>query len=521
MQRQSQFFGQAFGWQVCLSVMLFGLANGPVVGQQTNIIVILADDLGWTDTSVAATCDGNQSDFYQTPTLELLASQGMAFDNAYTCGANCAPMRASFLSGQYAIRSTNNVFNVGSLNRGNNANNSTLIGPPQGLPNGDDQLPASAFTMAELLRSANYDTAHFGKFHVGTGNGTNSVTNQGFDQNFGGGNSGTPGNYFSDGNTFGGSIGTGLDPYASNYTSQQSQALAGSEALTGTRKHVTDAITEAVIDYIGQSQSSAGAPFFLHVGHYAVHSPINNSGRPDLVNKYENLPAGQQHDNPDYAALIEGIDQSTAQIFDYLSSTPDVNNPGQMLSETTLVMFFSDNGGRSPQTANVPLRGQKGEYFEGGIRVPLIVWMPDLIPAGTINSTPVMSADFFTTFADLAGIDLAAVLPAGYEPIDGASLLPILVDTDAMLERNIFWHFPGYLIDSARNQRPQSIIRQGNLKLTFSYESRSYQLFDVENDPGETTDLINEADFSNSAQQMSIELRQFLVDKQCGIADFS
>ena len=486
-----------------------------ISAQSKNIIFILADDLGWTDVSIESTTLGNQTDFYRTPTLEQLASEGMSFNNAYTCGANCAPTRAAIFTGQYAIRSTNNVFNVTNLNRGNNANNSTLIGPPQGLPNGEDQIPASAFTVAEMLKTANYDTAHFGKFHVGTSSGSNAVTSQGFDQNFGGGGSGAPNNYFSNGSNFAGGIGAGLDAYAADYTSEQSQALTGTEVLTGTRKHVTDAITEAVFDFVADSQSTPGSPFFLHIGHFAVHTPISGQGRPDLVAEYEALPPGQFHTNTDYAALIEGVDQSTHQILQMLQATPDVNNPGMMLSETTMIIFYSDNGGREGPTENEPLRARKGEYREGGIRVPMIVWAPGTVPANTINSTPVNSTDFFMTFADIANVDVDNVLPANYEMLDGESLLPIFESETASLQReSIFWHFPGYLIDGSRNQRPQSIIRKDQYKLTFNYEARNYELYDLDTDIGETTNLISNPKFESVAIQMSTELRQFLVDNQ-------
>ena len=493
-------------------LILFGCCTN-LVGQTPNIIVFMADDLGWTDISVASTSNGNQSDFYQTPTLEQIASQGMSFTNAYTCGANCAPTRAAFFTGQYAIRSTNNVFNVGSLNRGNNASNSSLIGPPQGLPNGEDQIPGAAITVAELLKSANYSTAHFGKFHVGVASGSNSVANQGFDANFGGNSSGAPASYFSNGSSFGGGIGSGLDPYAADYTSAQSQALTGSETLTGTRKHVTDAISEAIVDFVTDSQSSTGSPFFLHVGHYAVHTPINGMGRPDLVDKYQALPPGQNHSNAHYAALIEGIDQSIGQVLQFLQTTPDVNNPGQTLAETTMMIFYSDNGGHEGATENAPLRSHKGEYREGGIRVPLIAWMPGMIPADTVNATPVNSADFFPTLAELAEVDLGTILPGDYEPIDGENLLPILTDPANPLQREaIFWHFPGYLLDGNRDQRPQSIIRENEFKLVFNYESRSYELYDVVNDVGETANLIAAPQHQQTAMEMSAVLRQFLID---------
>ena len=473
---------------VCLVLGITGSADAHAT---PNIVFIMADDLGWADVSTPRTNLGDPSDFYQTPTLERLASEGMAFTSAYA-NQNCAPTRTAILSGAYAPRSTNNVYQVGSLNRGGSSR--LLVGPSQGLPNGDDALPTSTITHAETLQTAGYATAYVGKFHV-TDSSANITANHGFDANFGGGTAGGPGNYHASGGVFGSSISSGLDPYASNYTQQyvddnikpyaNGTSIAAIDALVGTSKHVTDASADATIDFMDTNKNGS---FFVQYSSHAVHTPIGNTqARDDLLNKYQNLPPGSEDTNASFGALIEGLDQSVARIIDYLETTPDPNSPGQMLDENTLVVFYSDNGGRQNQSNNSILEGEKGELDEGGLRVPMIAWSGNsaLVDGGTINDTPVMPIDFYKTFATLAG----ATLP-GSQILDGEDLTGIIADNTATLGRdNHFWHLPGYLIDGGRNQRPQTVIRQGDWKLLYNYEDQSYELYDLANDLGETTNV--------------------------------
>ena len=459
-----------------------------------NVVFVMADDLGWSDTSNSLTNLGNPSDFYETPILERLASEGMAFTNAYA-NQNCAPTRSAILSGQYAPRPTNNVYQVGSLNRGGNG--TMLVGPPQGLPTGTDAIPNSTFTYAEMLQGAGYTTAHFGKFHVveaGTA-ASDIVSFHGFDENYGGNTNGGPGNYHASGGTFGGSISSSLDAYAANYTQtyvdqnikpfNNGATTAAIDALVGTNKHVSDALADAAIDFMEREKNGS---FLVQFNTYAVHTPIGNSqARDDLLAKYQNKTAGSQDSNASFGALIEGLDQSVARLIDYLETTPDPTNPGQMLDENTLVVFYSDNGGRQNQSNNGPLKGQKGELDEGGIRVPMIAWSgnPNLVDGGTINHTPVNPTDFYKTFAGVSGTSL----PVGVT-LDGEDLSGIIADNAQDLGReNLFWHLPGYLVDGARNQRPQSVVRSGDWKLLYNYESQSFELYDLANDISESTNV--------------------------------
>ena len=462
-----------------------------------NIIMVFADDLGWSDTSNSLTNMGNPSDYYETPFLETLAAEGMAFTNAYTNGPNCAPTRAALLTGQYAQRSTNNVYLVGDLNRG--GSNRMLVGPSQGLPGtGTDAIPNNSFTYAEMLQGAGYRTAHFGKFHVveeGTAS-SDIVSFHGFHENYGGNTNGGPGAYHASGGTFGGSISSSLDAYAANYTQQyvddnikpyatNDTSTAAINALVGTNKHVSDALADAAIDFMEREKDGS---FFMNFNTYAVHTPIGDSqARDDLLDKYNNKPVGTQDSDASFGALIEGLDQSLARLVNYLETTDDPNTPGQTLDQNTILFFYSDNGGRQNQSNNGPLSGQKGELLEGGIRVPLVAWSanPALVDGGTVNSTPVASIDFYKTFANLSG----AGDPAGVT-LDGVDLTNILADNTASLGRDsLYWHLPGYLDDSARDQLPQSVVRNGDMKLVYNYETQTIELYDLTNDIGESTNI--------------------------------
>ncbi|MEN1680242.1 MAG: sulfatase [Planctomycetota bacterium] len=489
---------------IAAAVMCLGLTAGQVVGQKPNIVFIFADDLGWSDTSNAITNQGNPSDFYETPTVERLAAEGMAFTNAYTNGANCAPTRAALLTGQYAARPTNNVFAVDNLNRGGDG--TLLVGPDQGLPSGVDGIPNDSFTYAEMLQQASYRTGHFGKFHVvDAGTAASDVVNfHGFHENYGGNTRGTPGNYFASSGAFGSSISPSLDAYAADYTqayvdenikpfATPDTSQAAIDALVGTRKHVSDAMADAAIDFMNREKETSD-PFLVQFNAYAVHTPIGNSqARGDLLAKYQAKLAGNpgvQDDNAAFGAILEGLDQNIARLMDYLETTPDPNNAGQVLAENTLVLFYSDNGGQLSQSNNGPLRGEKGELQEGGIRVPLIAWSGDggLVDGGTVNHTPVAGFDFYKTFATLS----QAGEPAGVT-LDGEDLTPILADSTADLGRDaLYWHFPGYLTGSGRNQRPQTVVRSGDWKAVYNYEDQSYELYNLATDIGETTNVAGE-----------------------------
>lgn len=499
-----------------LCSLLFLVYTLSLCSQSPNVIVVIADDMGWSQVSTGLTNFNNPSDFYETPNLDAMAVQGIAFPFGYVNGANCAPTRSAILSGQYASRPNNNIWAVDNLNRG--GSNTLLVGPSQGLPNGVDELPTSAITIAETMKTAGYATVHLGKFHVGEDENSNTTNNaatdQGFDFNYGGGTKGNPGNYFASSSapyTFHGNIGPELDAYAAPYTAAESLALAGDNSIEGTKKHVTDAMADAAIDWMELNKST---PFFMHFSNYAIHGPFDTgNARPDLLAKYQaKAPSQMGHNNIGQAAIAEGMDQTIGRLVDYLKTTDDPRNPGNKLSQNTLVYFISDNGGAISSDDAGPLRAMKGELYEGGIRSVTIAWSeaPWLANKGTVNTTPVMAFDLYPTIAEMGG----ASLPNNY-PIDGVSQWQMLTNGTALGRDALYWHFPGYLVDSKRNQRPVSIIRKGDYKLIHNYETASYELYNLVTDISETTNLLSgnpDQATLTIANDMSTDLQNHLVN---------
>ena len=390
--------------------------------QSPNIVLLFADDFGWVDVSTGQTNLGNGSLFYQTPHLDQLAAEGLAFTAAYA-QQNCAPTRAALLTGQYATR--NNVYNVQSLNRANQPNQ-TLIIPPN-VQSGD-AIATSAFTAAEMLQSASYTTAHFGKFHITDTEG--HITQQhGFDFNFGGGTTGNPGNYFASESggvwTFSGRISTELDVYADPYTQAYIDDIltpyangSNVQSQLGVRKHLTDATADAAEDFI-ESMAGGQSPFFMHVAFHAVHTPTQP--RPDIQSKFAGIVSANggnspdpRHDSTAYAGLVEGMDMAIGRILDRLEDPNGDGSTADSITDSTIVMFYSDNGGHIGPTNNTPLRGRKGQLYEGGVRVPMVVRMPDAaspgayVRGGQTTARMVHAVDFYRTLADWSGASLPA-----------------------------------------------------------------------------------------------------------------
>ncbi|WP_151770017.1 sulfatase [Streptomyces abyssomicinicus] len=467
-----------------------GAGAGRPGAQRPNIVFVLGDDFGWTDLSSPLTNQGNPNDYYETPALERIAAEGTAFDNAYA-SPNCAPTRAALLTGLYAPRPTNNIYLVDNLNRG--GDDTLLVGPPQGLPDEDVALPAEAVTVGERLQGAGYTTGYLGKFHVAAT--PSDITAQhGFDENIGGTHAGAPGAYHAQNGTFVQQIGPELDAFAADYTQQyvdenikpfsHGTDPAAVDALVGTDKHVSDALADATIDFVDRNKDE---PFFAFLSSYAVHTPVGDKqARADLLAKYRAKSPGAGPSNAAYGALVEGLDQTVARVVEHLETTADPRRPGHVLADNTVVVFTGDNGGVGKFTDNGPLRGEKGTLREGGLRVPLIAWSgnPRLVDGGTVDHTPVYSADLHTTFASLAGARKDDV-----RPLDGADLSGLFADATTELDRDaLYWHLPGYLIDDARDQHPQSVIRSGRWKLIYDYEGRSWELYDLAADIGESHD---------------------------------
>lgn len=405
-----------------------------------NIIVFLVDDLGWTDLGSYG------SDLYETPNIDRLAQEGVRFTNAYASCTVCSPTRASLMTGKYPARLHLTDWIAGHVNE---------YGKLQ-VPNWTQYLPTEETTLAEVAKDANYATASVGKWHLGN----DSIyypQHQGFDLNVAGYYRGQPPSYFA--------------PYVRG----EDTIPYLTEGRPG--EYLTDRLTEEAGQFIRQHQAE---PFFLYLPHYAVHTPIQ--AKDSLTAYYrQKLKPGMQHFNPEYAAMIHSTDQSVGRLMQVLDSLA--------LSQRTTIIFTSDNGGlsfRGQVTNNAPLRAGKGSAYEGGVRVPMIVKRPRYAPAGQVSHEPVITMDIFATVADI----LRAPTPQSPRYQDGISLLEELQDTAAVLDRDaLFWHYPHYHPGGAR---PYSAVRQNNFKLIEFLEDQRLELYDLEEDIGETTNLVAE-----------------------------
>jgi len=395
-----------------------------------NIVLILADDLGWAELG----CYGNR--FNETPNLDAMAARGMRFTHAYAAAPVCSPFRASLVAGQWPAR----------------------IGITDYLrPDDAKHLDTDHVTVAEKFKQAGYATGLIGKWHL-TGYRNHGVEEvppprHGFDEAIVTENRGIGG-------------GSYFHPYHFN---REVPPRFENEFLV-------DRLNLEAVDFIRRHKEE---PFFLYLSHYAVHTRL--VGRPDLVAKYEAKPgAGKGNDaprsNPHLAAQLESIDQGIGMIRDELDR--------RGLAGRTLLVFTSDNGGESRVTTNAPLRGGKSQLYEGGIREPLLICYPPLTPAGAVCDVPVSSVDYYPTLLEIAGI-----APDPRQKLDGVSIVPLLKDPKARLDRStLYWHYP-LAKPHFLGGRSAGAIRDGDWKLIEFFDTGQRELYHLADDPGETQDL--------------------------------
>jgi arylsulfatase A len=428
---------------------------GPALGvgasarARPNIVFILVDDLGWMD----AACYGSR--FYETPNIDRLAVQGMRFTDAYAACAVCSPTRAAVMTGRYPARMgvtdwIRSRFQGGAIPEDKRnpteyvgGKNRKLLCPPNVL-----WMELDEITIAEALKPAGYVSCHIGKWHLGADEWY--PDRQGFDYNIGGCDYGQPPSYF--------------DPYC-----RKGQGCIPTLEPKEEGQYLTDREAEEAVRFIRQYKDR---PFFLHMAHYAVHTPIQ--AKADVTARYEaKEPTNQK--NAKYAAMIESVDDAVGSICAVLDELK--------LTENTLVFFTGDNGGLLPITDNAPLRSGKGYPYEGGIREPLIVRWPGVVKAGSLSDEPVTSVDYLPTICDAAGVSI----PTDRD-IDGLSLVEHLMSGgDKALGRDsLFWHFPHY---RGPDVVPYSIVRAGPWKLIKRYEGKTFELFNLNDDLSERNDL--------------------------------
>lgn len=415
-----------------------------------NIVMFLIDDLGWKDFS----CYGSK--FYQTPTIDSLAREGIMFTNAYSSCTVSSPTRASLMTGKYPAR-----LHLTDWISGWNYGRAKLS-----IPEWTKYLPLEEKTVAEYLKEAGYATWHIGKWHLGDDE-KYWPENQGFDIN-GGNYKGAPiknkqgcGGYFS--------------PYC------LPRLENGPEG-----EYLTDRLTNEAVRLIEQN---GGKPFFLNMAHYAVHAPLG--AKPEILKKYEALADSSYfQNNATYAAMIQSVDESLRSIINALQHKGVLNN--------TLIIVTSDNGAVHRTSKSYPLRKGKGSEYEGGVRVPLIISWKGHTVTGKSTDEPAITPDLFSTILDAANVKTQD------KTIDGKSLLPVM-QGKALEERPIFWHYPHYHDGGAR---PYSAIRHGDWKLIKKYEDNSYELYNLKNDIGETKNLSKK--YPQKTKELSTMLKQWL-----------
>jgi arylsulfatase A-like enzyme len=401
------------------------LAASAALTAQPNIIFILADDMGWTGTSVQIDpkVPESKSDFYQTPNIEKLASQGMRFSAAYAAGPMCTPSRAAILTGKTPAELHITTPGGGRAQSYQKMLSADFI----------REIPDSELTIAEVLKAEGYATAHFGKWHLGRSN----PGAHGFDVHDGSTANDGPGEY--------------KDPNPKDVFG----------------------LTSRAIEFI-EDQVASKKPFYVQISHYAVHTPVESLAASRA--KFEKLNSGKRHSDVDYAAMTWDLDTSIGNL---LRKVSELN-----LTDTTYVIFTSDNGapGNPRQSQNLPLAGGKGSLYEGGIRVPLIIRGPG-IAVDSFSDESVTACDLFPTICEWAGITAADNL----EGSSLKPLLQVQSAAFKRTQEGLLFHYPHY--GQGPRQKPQSALILGTYKIIKNWEDGSVQLYQLDTDISESKDL--------------------------------
>ncbi|MEZ6142467.1 MAG: sulfatase [Zavarzinella sp.] len=448
-----------------LPCCLLGASSMPAFAtQQPNILLIMTDDMGWMDLN----CQGNQR--LNTPQIDQLAKQGIRFTNAYAAAPVCSPTRGAIITGLAPAR-------LQITQHGKDGPNFWPKNRPLQPPKAQHVLPLKTVTIAERLKKVGYQTGFFGKWHLSGEKNEKNLTeiggpdywpeHQGFDVNVGGCGFGGPPTYF--------------DPY---------RIPAIKPRKVG--EYLTDRLADETIAYLRTNKSK---PMFVCLWTYNPHFPFEAPA--ELVAKYEGK-TGPGLKNPTYGAQIEATDRAVGRVLDELDRLK--------LAENTLVIFTSDNGGWDGATDNRPLRSGKGDLYEGGLRVPLIVRWPasmkstEELQPGTTSDTPVISMDLSATILEAAKVPMPTT-----EVMDGQSLLPVMAGKKLARE-SIYFHYPHYAWH--RSNRPGGAVRSGNFKLIRRYDDQSLELYDLAKDPGEKQNLADT--MPAQAKKLNLQLENWL-----------
>lgn len=446
--------------QICTSVL---------AAERPNIVLILADDMGWSDLG----CYG--ADLHETPHLDQLATEGVRFTAAYAMPV-CSPTRAALMTGRHAARVHMTIWSEGSLQ-----------GPTdRALLQGHSlhSLPHSEKTLAKHLQDAGYLTALVGKWHLGDAD--HFPETHGFDVNIGGTHWGAPQTYWW--------------PYRGAGRFGPEYRYVPHLEFGKPGEYLTDRLTDEALKVI---DNAGDRPFFLYLAHHAPHTPIE--AKAEDINHFEaKVRPNLHHKNAVLAAMTKSFDESVGRVLARLQE--------RGLDQNTIIVFASDNGGyigidqksgqTVPVTNNAPLRSGKGSCYEGGIRVPLIVRWPGVTKKNTQCDEPVVVMDLFPTVLAAVGVN-----PPDDVTIDGINLTPLLTDPATTLDREaLYFHYPHYYATTT----PVGAVRAGDWKLLEYFEDNRIELFNLKEDLSETQNLAEKR--PEKAAELREQLHQWRAD---------
>lgn len=501
---------------LCKSLATLALASPLAacnnVEEKPNIVLFLIDDLGWLDTSVAFGEEVYPYNLrHDTPNLARLAEEGTIMTSAYVCPVS-TPTRTSIISGMNAVHTR--ITNYTSPHKDWNpdatdtpsAQERDVLNRTDWNINGVTPIEQEDLTHAvhvtpypQILKDDGYYTIHVGKAHWATyGTPGASPLNMGFCVNVAGQIAGKPRSYYAEDNY-------GNTPELWNFFAVQNMS-----EYYGGNTHLTEALTLEALKTLDYPIDN-NIPFYLNFAHHAVHTPIHRDMR--FFQKY--VDRGMDEGQARFASMCEGVDKSLGNLMTYLEK--------KGVADNTIIIFLSDNGGNSENlskggtrhTQNLPLREGKASCYEAGIRVPMIVWWPKKVAAGTRINTPIMAEDIFPTILDMAGIKEYETV----QEIDGENLVPLLTDGSQAVrkaidegeitsqkeanayeisesisgidpDREIIAHFPHQWKPYHLNDIDyMSCLRKGDWKVVYRHRTQALELYNIAEDISERNDL--------------------------------
>ena len=440
-----------------------------------NIVFILADDLGWSDTSLYGT-----TKFLETPNIDLLAKRGMTFTNAYAANPLCSPTRASIMTGLYPARIgiTAPCCHEPAVRLEANLVDKAAPFQPALQVVSASRLKTEYYTLAEALHDAGYTTGHFGKWHLGQE--PYSPLEQGFDVD-------VP--HYSGPGPAGTNIAPWRFPAELHFTGKPGE-------------HIEDRMANEAIRFIRANKDKS---FFLNYWAFSVHAPFD--AKADLIKKYAaKADPNDPQRCPVYGAMVQTFDENVGQLIRVLDELK--------LTDNTIIVFFSDNGGNMydrvngiPPTSNAPLRGGKATIYEGGTHVPCVVVWPGKVEPGSRSNAFLSSVDWYPTLLDMTG-----VTPKKTVKFDGVSQKPALLGLDTPRD-TVFCCFPHYT--PATGSLPSVWVRRGDWKLIRFFcdgpeQADRFELYNLESDIRETKNLA--AEHPDMVKELDTLIREHLKD---------